>query len=84
MDDTSISGYLIQPDRRSYDLAELAQVHLKISLATAATQSGQLELDLSGGTDQAAAAALVQHAAVVHALSKHFETELADIKLTPC
>ncbi|QOT20530.1 DNA polymerase I [Paenarthrobacter sp. YJN-D] len=80
VDDTSISGYLIQPDRRSYDLAELAQVHLKISLATAASQSGQLELDLSGDTDQAAAAALVQHAAVVHALSKHFEKELADRK----
>ncbi|GGJ27305.1 DNA polymerase I [Paenarthrobacter histidinolovorans] len=80
VDDTSISGYLIQPDRRSYDLAELAQVHLKISLTTAAAQSGQLELDLSGETDQAAAAALVQHAAVVHALSKHFEKELADRK----
>ncbi|WP_416428999.1 DNA polymerase I [Paenarthrobacter nicotinovorans] len=80
VDDTSISGYLIQPDRRSYDLAELAQVHLKISLATAASQSGQLELDLSGDTDQAAAAVLVQHAAVVHALSKHFEKELADRK----
>ncbi|MGO4250660.1 DNA polymerase I [Paenarthrobacter sp. TAF1] len=80
VDDTSISGYLIQPDRRSYDLAELAQVHLKISLATAASQSGQLELDLSGDTDQAAAAALVQHAAVVHALSKQFEKELADRK----
>lgn len=80
VDDTSISGYLIQPDRRSYDLAELAQVHLRISLTTAAAQSGQLELDLSGETDQAAAAALVQHAAVVHALSKHFEKELADRK----
>ncbi|MFK0038317.1 DNA polymerase I [Paenarthrobacter sp. NPDC090517] len=80
VDDTSISGYLIQPDRRSYDLAELAQVHLKISLATAAAQSGQLELDLSGETDQAAAAALVQQAAVVHALSKHFEKELAERK----
>ncbi|WP_404595743.1 DNA polymerase I [Paenarthrobacter histidinolovorans] len=80
VDDTSISGYLIQPDRRSYDLAELAQVHLKISLTTAAAQSGQLELDLSGETDQAAAAALVQQAAVVHALSKHFEKELADRK----
>jgi len=80
VDDTSISGYLIQPDRRSYDLAELAQVHLKISLAAAAAQSGQLELDLSGDTDEVAATALVQHAAVVHALSKHFETELAEIK----
>jgi len=80
VDDTSISGYLIQPDRRSYELAELAQVHLKISLAAAAAPSGQLELDLSGGTDQAAAAALVQHAAVVLALSKHFEKELVERK----
>ncbi|MFF2840907.1 DNA polymerase I [Paenarthrobacter sp. NPDC057981] len=78
VDDTSVSGYLIQPDRRSYDLAELAQVHLKITLGPAVAQSGQLELDLSGETDQAAAAALVQHAAVVQALSKHFEKELAD------
>ncbi|MCX8453969.1 DNA polymerase I [Paenarthrobacter ureafaciens] len=78
VDDTSISGYLIQPDRRSYDLAELAQVHLKITLGPAAAPSGQLELDLAG--DQAAAAALVQHAAVVHALSKHFEKELAERK----
>ncbi|RWW99913.1 DNA polymerase I [Paenarthrobacter ureafaciens] len=78
VDDTSISGYLIQPDRRSYDLAELAQVHLKITLGPVAAPSGQLELDLAG--DQAAAAALVQHAAVVHALSKHFEKELAERK----
>lgn len=78
VDDTSISGYLIQPDRRSYDLAELAQVHLKITLGPAAAPSGQLELDLAG--DQTAAAALVQHAAVVHALSKHFEKELAERK----
>ncbi|MHC8607802.1 DNA polymerase I [Paenarthrobacter ureafaciens] len=78
VDDTSISGYLIQPDRRSYDLAELAQVHLKITLGPAAAPSGQLELDLAG--DQAAAAGLVQHAAVVHALSKHFEKELAERK----
>ncbi|MGO4587310.1 DNA polymerase I [Paenarthrobacter sp. 2TAF44] len=80
VDDTSISGYLIQPDRRSYDLPELAQVHLKISLGVLTASAGQLELDLTGGSDQAAAAALVQQAAVVHALSKHFETELAGIK----
>jgi len=28
VDDTSISGYLIEPDRRTYELAELAQHHL--------------------------------------------------------
>ncbi|WP_306862805.1 DNA polymerase I [Arthrobacter bambusae] len=79
VDDTAISGYLIQPDRRSYELAELAQHHLKISVATPVAQTGQLEFELGGTPDQAAAA-LVQHAAVVHALSKHFESELAGRK----
>jgi DNA polymerase-1 len=33
VDDTSVSGYLIQPDRRTYELAELAQHHLNIGPA---------------------------------------------------
>ncbi|MDP9904004.1 DNA polymerase-1 [Arthrobacter bambusae] len=80
VDDTAISGYLIQPDRRSYELAELAQHHLRITVAAAAVQAGQLELDLGDGPDGAAASALVQQAAVVHTLSKHFESELAERK----
>ncbi|MCX2746944.1 DNA polymerase I [Arthrobacter sp. MI7-26] len=80
VDDTAISGYLIQPDRRSYELSELAQHHLKITLTTAAAQTGQLELELGDGPDGAAATALVQQAAVVHTLSKHFEGELAERK----
>jgi DNA polymerase-1 len=80
VDDTSVSGYLIQPDRRSYELAELSQHHLRITIATAAAQTGQLELELGDGPDGAAATALVQQAAVVHTLSKHFESELAERK----
>ena len=77
VDDTSISGYLIQPDRRSYELAELAQHHLKMTVSTEAAKTGQLELAFGGEDDDGAAAgALVQRAAVVHALSRHFETEL--------
>lgn len=77
VDDTSISGYLIQPDRRSYELAELAQHHLKMTVSTEAAKTGQLELAFGGEDDDGAAAgALVQRAAVVHALSHHFETEL--------
>src|SRR4029078_8644807 len=44
VDDTPISGYLIQPDRRSYELAELAQHHLNIAVSTEAAKEGQLEL----------------------------------------
>ncbi len=76
VDDTAISGYLIQPDRRSYELAELAQHHLKMNVSSAAAQTGQLELAFDGEGDAAAAGALVQQAAVVLALSHHFETEL--------
>ncbi|WP_354241379.1 DNA polymerase I [Arthrobacter sp. UYEF20] len=77
VDDTSISGYLIEPDRRSYELAELAQHHLNIGISTAAAKAGQLELDLDGD-EAAAAGALVQAAAVVHALSRYFEAELKE------
>jgi DNA polymerase I len=76
VDDTSISGYLIEPDRRTYELAELAQHHLNIGISTAAAKAGQLELDFDG--DEAAAGALVQVAAVVHALSRYFEAELKE------
>ncbi|MCU1512064.1 MAG: polymerase [Arthrobacter sp.] len=76
VDDTSISGYLIEPDRRTYELAELAQHHLNIGLSTAAAKAGQLELDFDG--DEAAAGALVQVAAVVHALSRYFAAELKE------
>ena len=79
VDDTSISGYLIQPDRRSYELAELAQHHLNISLSTETAKAGQLELSFDGD-DAAAADALVRVAAVVQALSRYFESELTERK----
>ncbi|MET1064633.1 MAG: DNA polymerase I [Arthrobacter sp.] len=79
VDDTSISGYLIQPDRRTYELAELAQHHLNISLSSETAKAGQLELSFDGD-DEAAAGALVQAAAVVQALSRFFETELKERK----
>lgn len=79
VDDTSISGYLIQPDRRTYELAELAQYHLNIHVSPEAAKAGQLELSFD---DDAAAAsgALVQVAAVVHKLSRFFESELRERK----
>jgi DNA polymerase I len=77
VDDIAISGYLIEPDRRSYELAELAQHHLKMHVASAAAKTGQLELEF-GVDDSAAAAELVHQAAVVQALSRHFEGELVE------
>jgi DNA polymerase-1 len=79
VDDTSISGYLIQPDRRTYELAELAQFHLNIHITPEAAKAGQLELAFDDD-DAAASGALVQVAAVVHKLSQYFESELKDRK----
>ena len=77
VDDTAISGYLIQPDRRSYELAELAQHHLNLTVSKEEAKAGQLELAFDGD-DEASAGALVHVAAVVQALSRFFEDELKD------
>jgi len=77
VDDTAISGYLIQPDRRSYELAELAQHHLNVAVSPEAAKEGQLELAFD---DDAAARDLVHTAVVVQALSRYFEAELRDRK----
>ncbi|WP_459252949.1 DNA polymerase I [Arthrobacter antibioticus] len=70
VDDTALSGYLIQPDRRSYELAELSQVHLKTGFNTGnSTESGQLDLGLEEDTKFVDA---VQRGYVALLLSAHF------------
>ncbi|WP_434621385.1 DNA polymerase I [Arthrobacter sp. A5] len=69
VDDTAISAYLIQPDRRTYDLADLSQVHLKVTVAAPGTAAnGQLELGLEDTTAPDA----VMKAYVTLQLSEHF------------
>ncbi|WP_189636313.1 DNA polymerase I [Arthrobacter sp. NamB2] len=76
VDDTAISGYLIQPDRRSYDLADLAQYHLRLSItASANDSSGQQAFDL-GGNDVASPAVVAAFAAL--RLSEHFAGQLVE------
>ncbi len=75
VDDTALSAYLIQPDRRSYDLADLSQVHLKVTVgASGADASGQLELGLEDTT----AADAVLKAYVTLQLSEHFVGQLLE------
>ncbi|WP_372463742.1 DNA polymerase I [Arthrobacter hankyongi] len=74
VDDTAVSAYLIQPDRRSYELADLAQYHLKLSVAAAPAAGGQLELGLE--EDQAGPAVMKAFAALQ--LSEHFAGQLVD------
>jgi DNA polymerase-1 len=76
VDDVAISGYLAEPDRRSYALADLAQHHLGIELAAGTPAAGQLALDLAGA--EAAAAAAAREAAVVRALHVELAPQLAE------
>ncbi len=76
VDDVSISGYLIEPDRRSYALSDLAQHHLDVQLGPAPA-AGQLALSLED--DDEAARALVREAAVVRALSADFAPRLGEV-----
>lgn len=75
VDDTSLSGYLIQPDRRSYELAALSQVHLKVSFESGGGESGQLDLGLEGDATFRDA---VQRGYVALLLSEHFAPMLVE------
>nr|WP_233555920.1 DNA polymerase I [Galactobacter caseinivorans] len=58
VDDTMISAYLDQPDRRSHDVVDLVQVYLHESLEEEpASAQGELALDLDGGDGAEAARA---------------------------
>jgi DNA polymerase-1 len=47
--DTALAAYLVRPDQRSYDLADLALRHLHRELREDGDGSGQLTLDVDGG-----------------------------------
>jgi DNA polymerase-1 len=47
--DTALAAYLVRPDQRSYDLADLALRHLHRELREDGDDSGQLTLDVDGG-----------------------------------
>jgi DNA polymerase-1 len=46
--DTALAAYLVRPDQRSYDLADLALRHLHRELREEGEDSGQLTLDVDG------------------------------------
>ena len=76
--DTELAAYLCQPDRRAYDLADLAIGYLRRELgATDADDGGQGLLDLEiDGTDEGRRAAV--RAAAVRDLYDVLDGEIAD------
>jgi DNA polymerase-1 len=72
-----LAAYLLRPDQRSYDLADLALRYLKRELRTNVEASGQMTLD--GGaeeSDRAVAEAEALAATAVRDLAVAFDTEL--------
>jgi len=75
--DTQLAGYLLRPDQRSFDLADLALRYLKRELRSNVENSGQLSL--LGGEDEAdGAIAEVEglNATAVRDLAAAFDIEL--------
>ncbi len=75
--DTQLAGYLLRPDQRSFDLADLALRYLHRELRTNVEESGQLTLD--GGleeADDALAQAETVRASAVRDLATAFDLEL--------
>ncbi|AJT42853.1 DNA polymerase I [Psychromicrobium lacuslunae] len=72
VDDTSISSYLIQPERRNYELADLSLYYLKSHLGVGEGKpSGQLDLGLEGDAD------------ATEAVARAFATERLSAELEP-
>ncbi|MGB5952273.1 MAG: DNA polymerase I [Ornithinimicrobium sp.] len=81
--DTALAAYLVRPDQRSYDLADLSLRYLHRELrADDAAEPDQLSFDLSDGEEASAQAAeaLMLTARAVHDLSLALDTELDDVQ----
>jgi DNA polymerase-1 len=75
--DTQLAAYLLRPDQRNYDLADLALRYLKRELRTNVESTGQMTLD--GGEDESdrvIAEAEALAATAVRDLATAFDTEL--------
>lgn len=75
--DTSIAAYLVHPDQRSYDLADLVVRHLGREL-TDEDSAGQGTLALGGAEDQAASSAGMARARAVLDLAAALEEKVRE------
>jgi DNA polymerase I len=63
--DTALAAYLVRPDQRSYDLADLTLRYLKRELRQGAADDDQLSLDVGGSEGDAADTAMLHARAVL-------------------
>jgi DNA polymerase I len=75
--DTALAAYLVRPDQRSYDLADLVLRHLSRELRNDTESGGQGLLDFSADGQAAAQAAMVRARAVLD-LSVALDADLAE------
>lgn len=73
--DTALAAYLVRPDQRSYDLADLTVRYLKRELKQGSVDSGQLSFDSLGSDD---GMALMLEARAVLDLAEALDAEVAD------
>src|SRR5699024_7763338 len=77
-DDVLLSAYILQPDRRGYELADLVQTYLKTRLEAVAPTENQGQLELEGFRDDNAAqlAQYARNAWMIHRLNEAMDEEL--------
>jgi len=73
--DTALSAYLVRPDQRSYDLADLVLRHLSRELRNDTESDGQGLLDFSADGEAEAQTAMVRARAILD-LSTSLDTQL--------
>ena len=79
-DDVLLSGYILQPDRRGYELADLVQTYLNTRLEAVSATSNQGQLTIEGLDDDANAKLLAQYARnawMIHRLNESMDVQLA-------
>jgi DNA polymerase-1 len=78
--DTALAAYLVRPDQRSYDLADLTLRYLKRELKqeTADVGQGQLSFDTLDGADTGAAETAMLHARAVLDLAGALDTAVEE------
>ena len=75
--DTALAAYLVRPDQRSYDLADLVLRHLKRELRNDTDPGGQGLLDFSADGEAEAQAAMVRARAILD-LAEALDAQLAE------